>query len=365
MDRIYSALLLLIVFFGCCNLSAQKKQKKVKDSTRNLRLNVLPVLFFLPETGLGYGGLALSTFRLKDEPKESRPSSVQLGLTFTSKKQLLFFMPYEIYSDNEKWRFIGELGYYQYFYNYYGKGINSQEENLETYDADFPRFRFSALREVLPNISLGLGYEFDGYHVINLAPDGLLENSDEVGKEGGTVSNLGLVTFYDTRDNIFFPAKGFFIQASTFTSVGFLGSSFSYNKFELDARYYQQIKGNHILAGNLFLGTRSKDAPFLDLNSLGSKRTRGHNNRRFQDNAELSAVLEYRFPISGRFGGVLFGSTGTVSSTLGDTFSSAYKNAVGTGLRYTINKKEGTRLRVDYGISSEGGQFYFTINEAF
>ena len=365
MNKNYLVFLVLIAMMSPLSARAQKRTKKVRDSTKNFQLTALPVLFFLPETGLGFGGLGLSTFRLKGEPKESRPSSVQLGLTFTSKKQLLFFMPFEIYSDNEKWRFIGELGYYQYFYNYYGRGVNSQEEDLETYDADFPRLRFSALREVFPGISIGMGYEFDGYNVINLEPDGLLDNSNEIGKDGGTVSNLGLVAFYDTRDNIFFPTKGFFLQTSAFTAMKFLGSSFAYSKLEINASYYKQLKGNHILASNIFLGTRSENAPFLDLNSLGTRRTRGHNARRFQDNAELSAVVEYRFPIAGRFGGVLFGSTGTVSPTLGDTFSSRFRNALGTGLRYIVNKKEGTRIRVDYGISSEGGQFYFTINEAF
>jgi hypothetical protein len=98
---------------------------------------------------------------------------------------------------------------------------------------------------------------------------------------------------------------------------------------------------------------------------LGSKRTRGINNRRFQDNAELSLALEYRFPIAGRFGGAVFGSTGTVAPDLGEIFSSAYKNAAGAGLRYIINKRDGVRIRMDYGISSEGGNFYFTIKEAF
>ncbi|MGB3151808.1 MAG: BamA/TamA family outer membrane protein [Maribacter sp.] len=365
MKRICLGVLLLFTLFGCSNLFAQKKQKKVRDSIKNFRLTLLPVIFFLPETGLGYGGLGLSTFRLKGESQASRPSNIQLGLTFTSKKQLLFFMPYEIYLDEEKWRFIGELGYYQYFYNFYGRGIDSQEDDLEIYDADFPRIRFSALKEVLPNISVGIGYEFDGYNVINLVPRGLLDTSNEVGKEGGTVSNLGLMAFYDSRDNIFFPTKGFFIQGSAFTSVGFLGSSFSYHKIELDSRYYHRIKGKHILASNFFVGTRSKDTPFQDLNFLGSRRTRGHDNRRYQDNSELSLALEYRFPIKGRFGGVLFGSSGTVAPDLGTLFSSSYKNAVGTGLRYILNKKEGTRIRVDYGISNEGGNFYFTINEAF
>jgi hypothetical protein len=145
----------------------------------------------------------------------------------------------------------------------------------------------------------------------------------------------------------------------------FLGSNLTRQKVELDARYSQKLKTNHILASNLCSGTRSKNAPFLDLNSLGAKRTQSHNNRRYQDNIELSAALEYRFPIKGRFGGVLFGSTTTVSPTLSDTFTSSFSNALGACLRYIINKKEDARLQVDCGVSSEGGQFYFTINEAF
>lgn len=365
MIKKYGVLCILCLCSFSLFTRAQNASGKKKATTKNFQLAAFPVLFFLPETGIGYGALGLSTFRLKNEKKESRPSTVQLGVTFTSKNQLLFFMPYEIYSDNEKWRFIGELGYYQYFYNYYGRGINSKQEDLETYDADFPRLRFSALREVLPNISIGVGYEFDGFNVVAVEDGGLLDTPTEIGKDGGTISNAGLLAFYDQRDNIFYPTKGFFIQGSAFASAKFFGSDFSYQKLELDARYYHKLKGKHILASTIFIGTRSKNAPFLDLNSLGTRRTRGHNNRRFQDNAELSMALEYRFPIKGRFGGVLFGSTATVAPSFVDSFSSTYRNAVGTGLRYIINKKEGTRLRVDYGISSEGGQFYFTINEAF
>jgi outer membrane protein assembly factor BamA len=339
--------------------------KKVKDSTKNLRITVLPVAFYLPETGLGYGVLGLSTFRLPREGAETRPSSIQLGLTLTTKKQFLLFMPFEFYLDNEKWRFTGELGYYKYFYNYFGRGINSNQDNEETYTADFPRFRLKAYREVLPKFSFGMGYEFDGYNVLKPEPNGLLDNSNEIGKGGGTVSNLGLLALYDNRNNIFYPTKGWYVEGAMYTSSKWLGSSFSYNKFELDARYFQKIKGKQVLASNLFLGTRSDGTPFQDLNYLGTKRTRGFDNRRFLDKTELSLTTEYRFPIWRRFNGAVFGSTSTLSPTLEDIFSTTYKSAIGGGIRYIVNKKEGTRLRVDYGHSSEGGQFYFTINEAF
>lgn len=359
----YYFLLLLI----CASTSAigQNTATSAIDSTKNFKITAFPVVYYLPETGLGFGGLGVATFRFKDELPETRPSTIQVGLTYTTKGQFLFFAPFELYADEERWRFVGELGYYKYFYNFYGEGDDSKQEDLETYDAVFPRFRLSVLREVAPNFSIGLGYEYDGFNTIKIAENGILENSDVIGKEGGTISNLGILAFYDTRDNIFTPSKGFFIQGSMFFSSKTIGSSFSYNKFEVDARYYQQIKGKHILATNLFIANSSSGTPFLSLNYLGTKRTRGHDNRRFQDHAEVSLAMEYRFPITGRFGGVFFGSSGTVSPNVEAAFSSSFKNTVGTGLRYIMNKKEGTRLRADYGFSKEGGNFYLTIKEAF
>jgi hypothetical protein len=359
----YSFLLLLI--WSSFSVAGQDLAATAIDSTKNFKITAFPVVFYLPETGIGFGGLGVATFRFKDELPETRPSTIQLGLTYTTKGQFLFFAPFELYADEERWRFVGELGYYKYFYNFYGIGDDSNQEDLETYDVTFPRFRLSVLREVMPNFSVGLGYEYDGFNNIKIAENGILEHSNIIGKEGGAISNVGVLAFYDTRNNIFTPSKGFFIQGSMFSSSKTMGSSFSYNKFEIDARYYQQLKGKHILATNLFIGNSSLGTPFLSLNYLGTKRTRGHDNRRFQDNAELSLALEYRFPVAGRFGGVLFGSSGTVSPNVESAFSSAYKNTVGTGLRYIMNKKEGTRLRADYGLSKEGGNFYLTIKEAF
>lgn len=356
---------LLLLLYNSTLVIAQDVAPSAVDSTKNFKLTAFPVAFYLPETGFGFGGLAVATFRFKDELPETRPSAIQLGLTYATKGQFLFFAPFELYADQERWRFIGELGYYKYFYNFYGIGDDSKQEELETYDAIFPRFRLSALREVLPNFSIGLGYEFDGFNNIKIVENGILENSNVIGKKGGIISNLGVLALYDTRDNIFTPSKGFFIQGSLFFSSKAIGSSFEYNKVEIDARYYQQLKGRHILATNLFIANSSSGTPFLSLNYLGTNRTRGHANRRFQDNAELSLALEYRFPIAGRFGGVLFGSSATVSPNVQSAFASSFKNAMGTGLRYIINKKEGTRLRADYGFSKEGGNFYLTIKEAF
>ncbi len=355
----------LLHFFT--SVRGQQADETVRDSIKNFKLTAMPVLFYLPETGLGYGGLGIGTFRFKGEPEESYPSSVQLAVSYTSKNQLLIWAPYELYWDNEKWRLFGELGFYKYFYNFYGIGIDAQEENFETYEVDFPRLRMSVLREILPNFLVGAGYELDIYYNLNFDVNGVLDRSSVEGKEGGgTISNLGLLAVYDTRDHVFQPTKGFFVQAGAFTAMDVLGSSFSFSKFSLDTRYYEKIKGQHILAGNFFVAHTGQGTPFFSLNYLGTNnRSRGFNDRRYLDNAELSFALEYRFPISGRFGGVAFGSSGTVAGDFSGLFTSRYRNAFGAGLRYTINKKDGIRIRVDYGMSEEGGNLYFTVREAF
>ena len=355
--------LIVLAFSPIC--SSQGNDTVLNDSIKNFKLTALPVLFYLPETGLGYGALGIGTFRFKNETINSRPSSAQLAVSYTTKNQLLIFAPYELYWDDEKWRVVGELGFYKYFYNFYGLGINSNEADFETYEVTFPRLRASVLNEVWANISVGIAYELDIFYDLGVEENGILEATDLIGKDGGTVSNLGLLAFYDTRDDIFQPSKGFFVQAATFTSGSFTASSFSYSKFSLDSRYYTKLKGEHILATNLFFANNGKGTPFFDLNRLGTNRTRGFNDRRYQDNAELSFVTEYRFPVSGRFGGAFFGSTGTVAPDFGNLFSSRYRNAAGLGVRYTINKKDGIRIRIDYGLSEEGGNLYFTIREAF
>lgn len=347
-------------------LQAQNQQGIKKDSADgNLKIAAFPVAFYTPETAFGFGGLGIATFWFKDESRKTRPSSVQLGMSYTTKSQILVHAPFEFYRDGERWRLEGEVGFYKYFYNFYGLGIDSAEENEETYEVTFPRARLSLLREVHPDFYVGLGYQLDSFNNLNMKEGGALEASKVAGKTDGTISNVGIQAFYDTRDNVFFPTKGFYVQGNFFTSSQLLGATFNYSKFELDNRYYQKLGPQQVLAANLFLGHSSEDTPFYDLYYLGSKRSRGINNRRFQDNAELSFAMEYRFPIAGRFGAAAFGSTGTVASDLAKTFSSSFKAAGGVGIRYIINKRDGVRIRADYGMSREGGNFYFTIKEAF
>jgi len=90
--------------------------------------------------------------------------------------------------------------------------------------------------------------------------------------------------------------KGFYIQGNMFTSSKILGATFSYTKFELDNRYYHKVGKKQVLAFNLFLANSSDSTPFYDLYYLGSKRSRGFNNRSFKIMLSLALPWNTAFP---------------------------------------------------------------------
>ncbi len=47
------------------------------QTIKNFKVNVLPVVFYLPETGLGYGVLGLSTFSMPGDEVTTGPYSIQ------------------------------------------------------------------------------------------------------------------------------------------------------------------------------------------------------------------------------------------------------------------------------------------------
>lgn len=343
-------------------LSTIEKDSMDYDPKTDFSLSAFPIVFFLPETGLAFGGAGISVFNIGKE-KTWRKSSVQLGLAYTLKNQFLLFIPYELYF-GDSWRLQGELGYYRYFYNYYGIGIDSKAEDLEFYDADFPRIIASLTRRINEVYFIGLQYRLDNFVISDRAD--LLISENPVGIGGGAVSTIGLTASYDNRDDIFYPSKGWNVLFLNENSASATGSSFRFSTFSLDASYFYSIAKNHILAFNYYTGLTLGESPYFSYFFMSSgKKGRGYNDRRFIDRNINIAQLEYRYPIYKRFSGVVFMSLGTVGSTYTSAFTNTGKFAYGAGLRFQLSKKQKSNIRVDVANSQEGIQFYLTIAEAF
>ncbi len=332
------------------------------DKKDDFSLSAFPLVFYLPETSLAFGGAGIMVFNIGEE-KTWRKSQIQVGLAYSLRNQILIFTPYEFYF-KDKWKLNGELGYYRYFYNYFGLGINAQKENLETYDANYPRLLSTLSYRITDNFLLGVQYRFDYFQIPRT--DSLLAQQNPVGVNGGVVSTVGIAATYDSRDDIFYPRKGLFATLTAENSGNYTFSPFDYSLIQLDVSHYFTIGKQHTIASNLYTGTTVGESPFFSYYYLSSgKRGRGYNDRRFIDKNIGLLQMEYRFPIYKRFRGAAFTSLGTVGAEYIDLFYNPLKFSYGAGLRFQLSKKQMSHIRLDVARGNEGFQFYITIGEAF
>jgi hypothetical protein len=71
------------------------------DSIKKNSLFGVPIIFFSPETDWAFGATGIYAFRFKNEKPASRPSQLTLGFAYTLNKQILFYLPYQLFAKNQ------------------------------------------------------------------------------------------------------------------------------------------------------------------------------------------------------------------------------------------------------------------------
>jgi outer membrane protein assembly factor BamA len=191
-------------------------------------------------------------------------------------------------------------------------------------------------------------------------------------------SPLGEIN-YDTRDKPLEPTKGYWLNAKLSGSLrSAVFSDATYIKSLLSGAYITGM-GEHILGAKLKWGTlRSYDgetpasynfyAGGMNSNRAYTYRDLGPKNSNGDPIGFSSLVegsLEYRFPISGAFRGVLFGDLTFASEKIIPDYAEEGYLGIGAGLRYVTPVGP---VAIDVGFDPENrGQYaiHFRIGELF
>ncbi|WP_375447841.1 BamA/TamA family outer membrane protein [uncultured Fibrella sp.] len=360
------------------------------DSAAPKRFSLLPLplIYYTPETRFSYGVAATATFRFKGDttrqgsPFQVRPSQVTLGAAYTQNKQLLFYLPFQIFYKNNLYFANGELGYYRY--NYYFFGLGQRDVPAELYGVNFPRVRVNVFRRLTKadparpgrGLYAGLRYQYENYILTSVAAGGALASGNVPGMQipGGTgslLSGVGTGLFYDSRDNVFYPSRGMVADLTYLSQGAAVGSQVRFDRYVADVSTYHPLGNRATLALNYVLSvTSGGDAPFNALSLLGgTKRGRGYYEGRFRDENMALLQAEFRLRVWKRLGAVAFGSVGTLGNRSDFMRLNDPKAAYGAGLRFRVNR-DLVNIRLDYGrgipyasLGSSG--IYLTIGEAF
>ena len=338
-------------------------QNAATDSTSiGVKIAVLPILYYTPETRLAFGAGGSIAFKMKSA---KTISSLQLGAIYTLRKQLLTYLPFNLFiGPEDRFRFKGEAGYFNFIYEYYGIGSIPNEQAL--YTARFPRVRLAAFRKIGKDIYAGINWEFDDYKFPDLIIDEFNFSPETIGIEGGRMSVLGPGIQWDKRDSQYWTTNGHYLETGILFGGRVIGSEYNYGKWYLDYRHFFPLKKAQTIGWQLYKAISWGDVPFIQLPIIGgSKLLRGYYQGYLRDRSLFLVQAEYRRPLIWKLDMVMFMGIGTVSPNAEAIARNVFWPSYGAGLRYPLVEKAGINIRLDYAFGRGVSAFYLTFGEAF
>lgn len=356
-----------IMLAGLTGAGAQEPAP-VQKSSRTVTTAAYPLLMYTPEFSLLFGGGAVMVVRREGAAPEAKPDNITLNAMYTLKNQTVLMLMPEFYSKDEKLKFRATVLYQDMPTSFFGignsgamnyKDITAREEKYTNRTFIFqPQLTY----KVLGNLRAGVSYDIKSTDLSKLPAGGRLAAGAVAGTSGGTLSGLGVMLDYDTRDNLFSPSRGVFAQAVTRRYRKIFGSDYEYDYYAADVRAYRRLGAVGVLGLQLAGVAAGKRVPFYDMPLYD---LRGIYNTYFTDRAGYFAQAEYRFPLGGRFSAVAFAGGGNIAPEARELSFKHLQFAAGSGVRFVLDKKEKINMRLDIGASRWGVQPYFGITEAF
>ena len=266
-------------------------------------------------------------------------------------------------------RIDGTIGYVEARYRFYGTGSTAGEAGVSV-----PIVQKGGIfaPELLPHVG--------GRTYVGLRYRGMRVETAVEGSEGAlppaiaaalpssitiTSSGFGPKVTFDTRDNDMNPAAGVLAELRTNFADEDFGSDFDYETYELSGNYYRRA-GRGVLALRGYACKASAQTPLFDLCFFGAgSDLRGYEAGRYRDRAMLATQAEYRFPLAGRWGGVVFGGWGKVAPSFDEMSDQIDLPSIGFGVRWLASEKARVNLSVDVARGRDDTSVYVYVKESF
>lgn len=357
---------LSLIYLGVLLLfHAAQSENPDSTETGNSKIHVYPYLFYTPETHLAFGAAAISYFRTSADTLV-KPSKLTLSGYYSTRRQYYVVLRPEFYLMQNTYRIYLDAN----FGNFYDKfwGIGNTTPDIET--VDYTRmaygFQLNSQTRLYGNIKGGAIFELSKSVIKDKKENPYLLAGNIPGTEGGMNSGLGAAFSYDSRDNIFYPGRGGFLELQAVFFEEMFGGDFNFQRYLVNHRQFITLATNHILAFQFYGNFTSGMIPFYELPALGGQNTmRGYFLGRYRDKQYLMAQAEYRTIVWWRLGLVGFAGVGDVTNSLSNLRFPDLKYSVGIGIRFVLDVKEKLNVRMDIGFGKESAGLYFAIEEAF
>ncbi|MGJ3236754.1 BamA/TamA family outer membrane protein [Marivirga sp.] len=333
---------------------------------------IYPTVAYAPETSWEFGLSSLLVFYAKQDTA-NRLSEINGFTFFTLENQYGLWFDHAIYSDEDKWFFLGRLRFQSFPLFYHGIGSNSPEDYIARVDANQIFIKERVLRKVKKNLFIGLEMDLQRLSAVDFIPAEGNNGPQELplGSQGSTNLGFGIGLVHDNRHNVLNVRKGFFSELALLHYNQSWGSTFDFTTVISDTRIYRPVGDHNVFATQILGQFNTGDVPFNQLSLMGGESImRGYYYGRYRDRNQIAAQMEYRFlPIpfgfTDRIGAAVFAGAGKVFPDLNNFDLNNIVVSGGAGVRFLLFPKKDIYTRFDVAFTQEGPGFYLFIGEAF
>ncbi len=326
----------------------------------------LPVAMPITEPAIGYGaafGLAFLSKSLGDASKGlGRPNITFVGGMATANGSWGAFGMDSRYWLEDHLQTLAAGVYASVNLDFHGVGADSQlENNPLRYNLEPKGGMLSAKYRLGETRAwAGLGYAFASTKVSFDAPDTTpnLPDYDRVSNTGMLLPSLNL----DSRDNVFTPVRGVYLEISANVAGKWLGGDNNFVRPSLTAIQYLPLPHSFYFGLNLQGSASFGDAPFYMRPYIS---LRGVPVMRYQGEEVLALEAELRWQFWKRLSILGFVGAGNAWNNFEKLDNSQGVVSGGGGFRYELARKYGIHMGADLAFSRDTTAFYIQVGSAW
>lgn len=330
-----------------------------KVSAQGRNWFAVPIPFSNPTLDSGLV-LAGAYFHPQTEAEKSTqpPSVTGAGVMYSGNGSWGVGIGHALYSDEDRWRFVGGVGYADVDLPLLRLGSNSEVLDVEWLLSGYLAFGalsrrigghwYAGLTGVYTEIEQDLAID-----ILSIGFD-LRSSFQSVG--------LGPSLAYDTRDVPSNPYTGRYIKVGVLIHRPSLGSDLDYDAYSVAFKSYHELTKSLVLAWELGGCARSDGVPLWDACRIG---LRGFASTQYMGRSSVKGQAEARLRLSKRWGVVAFAGAGKLTKTFTGLREGDVVPSYGAGVRFSVQPAQRVNMSLDYARSEDDQAVYLSVGEAF
>lgn len=282
----------------------------------------------------------------------TRPSAIFHQSAYTANHQLLIGFGGDWWTPQNTRHLNFGVEYSKFPGPFFGVGPRTPKSAQELFTPRTFVLGVTAQREIRPHTFAQVGLRILHMSIVETVPGGLLSADTIPGSTGYTAVSPEIGLVFDSRDQLFDPQGGAFIQGTVRINLPPIGGSAGYQRYLLDARVYHRVRPGSVLAIQAAFEGTSGNVPFEELPQLGGSELRAYVFGRWRDRVALRDQVEWRQHVYWRVGAVAFLAAGGIGPTIGSF--GPIRTSYGAGFRFNLSTKENANFSMDVAGGQEG-----------